>query len=190
MEEKYTLLRKHIEEISRLTEEEWNYVKPFFAYKKLRKHQFLIQKNELVPFQYWIIKGLLKTYATDNEGREHILQFALEQYWTSDFEAYQNQIPSAMDIDCIEDSEFFCLYLKDREHICNEIPKMANFFRVKSHLGYIALQHRIMSLLTETAEERYNNLIKKIPGLVQRVPKKFLASYLGVTRETLSRLKG
>ena len=105
-------------------------------------------------------------------------------------ESYQNQTPANMYIDCIEDSEFFCLSLGDREYICNEIPKMANFFRIKSHYGYIALQQRIMSLLTETAEIRYNTLIKKLPRLIQRVPKKFLASYLGVTRETLSRLKG
>jgi CRP/FNR family transcriptional regulator len=190
MEQYYLSLRKHIEEISPLTDEEWEYVAQCFTYKTLKKHQFLVQKDELVPSEYWIIKGLLKTYAIDKEGKEHILQFAMEQYWTSDFQAFQNQVPATLFIDCIEDSEFFCLRLENRERLCREIPKMTNFFRIKSHYGYIALQQRIMSLLTETAEERYNNLIKKLPYLIQRVPKKLLASYLGVTRETLSRLKG
>jgi CRP/FNR family transcriptional regulator len=190
MENHYLLLRKHIEEISPLTDEEWNIVADCFTYKKLRKHQFLVQKDELVSSEYWIISGFLKTYAIDSEGKEHILQFAMEQYWTSDFHAFQNQVPATMFIDCIEDSEFFCLRLEHRERLCNEIPKMTNFFRIKSHYGYIALQQRIMSLLTQTAEERYNNLIKKFPLLIQRVPKKLLASYLGVTRETLSRFKG
>ncbi|MEW5677167.1 Crp/Fnr family transcriptional regulator [Flavobacterium enshiense] len=187
MEQHYQSLRKHIEEICELTDAEWNVVAPFFTHRTLKKHQFLIQKEQLVPCEYWIIKGLTKAYAIDSNGKEHILQFAMEQYWTSDFNAFQNKIPATIFIDCIEDSEFFCLKLEDREHLCHEIPKMTNFFRIKSHHGYIALQQRILSLLTETAEERYNNLIKKMPKLVQRVPKKLLAAYLGVTRETLSR---
>lgn len=190
MEDYYLLLRKHIEEICVLTDAEWACISECFTYKKLKKHQFLVQKDELVPSEYWVIKGFLKTYAIDREGKEHILQFAMENYWTSDFQAFQNQVPATLFIDCIEESEFFCLRLENRERLCREFPKMTNFFRIKSHYGYIALQQRIMSLLTETAEERYNNLIKRLPLLVQRVPKKLLASYLGVTRETLSRLKG
>lgn len=190
MEEKYTLLRNHIEEIVPLTEEEWAYVAPFFSYKKLKKHQFLVQKEEAVPAAFLIINGLTKAYAIDGNGKEHILQFAMENYWTTDFNAYQNQSPASLYIDCIEDSHFFALRLEDRETLCAQMPKMNHFFRIKTHHGYIALQQRILSLLTETAEERYHNLLKKLPHLVQRVPKKMLAAYLGVTRETLSRLKG
>ncbi len=190
MEHQYLLLRKHIEEICPVSDEEWQYIQQFFTHKKLKKHQFLVQKDQPVPCEYFVIKGLLKAYAIDSEGREHILQFAMEQYWTSDFLAFQTQTPATIFIDCIEDSEFFCLRLEGREQLCNEIPRMANFFRKKSHYGYIALQQRILSMLTETAEVRYNKLVKKLPHLVQRVPKKLLASYLGVTRETLSRFKG
>ncbi|MGH2666140.1 MAG: Crp/Fnr family transcriptional regulator [Flavobacterium sp.] len=189
MENYYQLLRQHIEMINPLTDREWEYVMPFFTYKKLKKHQFLLQKEDTVKKEYWIIKGLLKTYAIDDSGKEHILQFAMENYWTSDYYALQYQLPGNLYIDCLEDSEFFCLHLEDREEICRNIPAMTNFFRVKSNYGYIALQQRVMSLLTETAEQKYNNIIKKLPNLIQRVPKKLLASYLGVTRETLSRLK-
>lgn len=190
MEHQYNLLRIHIQELVSLTDEEWDKVATFFKYRSLKKHQFLVQKDEAVPAEFWIIKGLTKAYAIDGNGKEHILQFAMEQYWTTDFNAFQNQVPATIFIDCIEDSEFFSLRLEDRERLCVEVPKMTNFFRIKSHHGYIALQQRILSLLTETAEERYNNLIKKLPRLIQRVPKKMLAAYLGVTRETLSRLKG
>lgn len=189
MEDQYLSLRKHIEAISPLTDAEWNDIASCFTHRTLKKHQFLVQKDQLVPCEYWIIQGLLKAYAIDSEGKEHILQFAMEQHWTSDFHAFQNQVPATMFIDCLEDSSFFCLRLEDRERLCRQIPGMANFFRIKSNYGYIALQQRIMSLLTETAEERYHGLLKKMPQLFQRVPKKLLASYLGVTRETLSRLK-
>ena len=79
---------------------------------------------------------------------------------------------------------------ENRELICNEVHAKANFFRIKANYGYVSLQRRILSLLTQTAEERYDGLLEKLPKLIQRVPKKLLASYLGVSRETLSRLKG
>jgi len=182
-------LRAHFEELVHLTDEEWDFVSRHFTFKQLRKHQFLVQKGEAVPCEYWIIKGLLKTYAIDDDGKEHILQFAMEEYWTSDYYAFQNQVDATLFIDCLEDSSFFCLRLEDREAICKKVPAMANFFRTKSNYGYIALQQRILSMLTENAEQRYNKLLQKLPRLIQRVPKKLLAAYLGVTRETLSRLK-
>ena len=115
MESYYLLLRQHIEMINPLTDEEWDYVMAFFTYKKLKKHQFLLQKEDVVHSEYWIIKGLLKTYALDDSGKEHILQFAMENYWTSDYYALQYHLPGNLYIDCIEDSEFFCLRIEETE---------------------------------------------------------------------------
>ncbi|MTI19501.1 Crp/Fnr family transcriptional regulator [Fulvivirga sp. RKSG066] len=189
MEDKYKRLRDHIEEISDLTDEEWDFLSKHFKYKSFKKHQYLIQIGQTVPSEFWIINGLVKSFTVDNDGKEHILQFGMEDYWVSDYNAYQNQIKSTLHVDCLEDSEFFSLSFENREIICQEVKAMANFFRVKANLGYIALQKRILSHLTETAEERYNNLLTTLPKLIQRVPKKLLAAYLGVSRETLSRLK-
>lgn len=189
MEEKLELLRRHIQELYPLTDAEWDFVSPFFHYKKLRKHQFLIQKDELVPSEFWVISGLVKTYALDENGKEYILQFAMESYWTSDYQAFQNKWPASLYIDCLEDSEFFSLRFEDREEICRKVPVMANFFRTKSNLGYIALQQRVLCLITYPAEERFLEVVRKQPKLLQRISKKLLASYLGVSRETLSRLK-
>ncbi|MDG4714575.1 Crp/Fnr family transcriptional regulator [Winogradskyella marincola] len=190
MQDKYQLLRQHFEEIVTLTDEEWKIIAPHFEHKKLKKHQFLIQTGQPVDCEFWIINGLIKSYAVDEKGSEHILQFAMEDYWVSDYYAFQHQIPATIFVDCIEDSEFFCLSLESREIICQKIPAMANFFRIKSNYGFIGLQQRILSLLTQTAEERYDALLFKLPKLVQRVPKKLIAAYLGVSRETLSRFKG
>ncbi len=190
MQDQYQLLRQHFEEIVTLTDEEWDFIAPHFEHKKLKKHQFLIQTGQPVDCEFWIINGLIKSYAVDEKGSEHILQFAMEDYWVSDYYAFQHQIPATIFVDCIEDSEFFCLSLESRETICEEIPAMANFFRIKSNYGFIGLQQRILSLLTQTAEERYDALLFKLPKLVQRVPKKLIAAYLGVSRETLSRFKG
>lgn len=189
MDEKYLLLRRHIEEIVPLTDEEWHFVQSHFEYRRLKKHQFLVQLGQLVNYEFWIIAGLIRAYTIDEKGKEYILRFAMETYWVSDYFAFQHQLPASIYLDCIEDSEFLCLTFENRETICREVHAMANFFRIKSNYGYINLQGRILSLLTESAEERYETLVNKLPGLIQRVPKKTLAAYLGVSRETLSRLK-
>jgi CRP-like cAMP-binding protein len=91
-------------------------------------------------------------------------------------------------VDCIEDSELFCLSLQNREKLCDEMHKVANFFLIKSNKGYIAQQQRILSLLNSNAKERYEQLLALYPGILNRVPKQLIAAYLGVSRETLSRL--
>lgn len=180
--------RKHIEEVIAITDKEFDYVSSFFMKKRLKKHQFLIQKGSPVNYEYWILKGLLKTYTIDENGKEYVLQFGMENYWTSDYLAFQNESLATLFIDCIEDSEFLCIGRDDKETICNEVPAMANFFRIKATKGGTSHQQRILSLLTETTEQRYNKLVAKLPHLMQRVPKKLIAQYLGVSRETLSRL--
>ncbi|GAB3655713.1 Crp/Fnr family transcriptional regulator [Echinicola sediminis] len=188
MTREHLLLKSHIEEISQLSDEEWEFIAPHFHLRRLKKHHFLVQQGQKVDNEFWIVKGLVKSYAIDDKGKEHILQFGMENYWVSDYFAYQFQKEATINVDCLEDSTFFSLAFLDREKICAEVPAMANFFRTKSNLGYINLQQRILSLLTQSAEERYSEILKKLPHLIQRVPKRLLASFLGVSRETLSRL--
>ncbi len=181
-------LKKHIEEITPISDAEYEYIFSHFKKKKLRKHQFLIQEGNNVLNDHFVIKGLLKAYYTNDEGKEHILQFAMEDWWVSDYQAYFNKGKAIINVDCLEDCEVLCLSLENREKICSELQKIEYFFRVKSNFGYIALQRRILSLLDKDAKGRYEQLIKLYPSLLQRVPKTVLASYLGVSRETLSRL--
>jgi CRP-like cAMP-binding protein len=181
-------LRKHIEKITPLTDKEFDYIYSHFTIKKLKKHQFLIQEGDRVANDYLVTKGLLKAYLVGKGDKEHILQFALEDWWITDYQAYFNQTEATITIDCIEDSEVLCLSLHNREKICSEMHKMEHFFRKKSNGGYVALQRRILSLLNSSAKERYIALLEQSPKLFQRVPKTLIASYLGVSRETLSRL--
>ncbi|WP_223605773.1 Crp/Fnr family transcriptional regulator [Chryseobacterium sp. OSA05B] len=181
-------LRQHIEKITTLTDEEFEYVSSMFSTKKLRKHQFLIQEDHEVINDYWVVKGLLKAYHIDEDGKMHILQFAMEDWWISDYQAYNNQTPATIAIDCIEDAELLVISRDNKEKLCSEMHNVANFFRKKSNIGYVALQQRILLLLNKNPQERYNRLFQLNPQLLQRLPKTLLASYLGVSRETLSRL--
>ena len=181
------ILRQQIEKITPLTDKEFDYILSHFTTKKLKKHQFLIQESDSVQNDYFVIKGLLKAYYVNEEGKEHIMQFAMEDWWITDYQAYFNQTKALLNIDSIEPTEVLCLSLYNREKLCADMHKIEHFFRKKSNSGYIALQRRILSLLNSNAKERYEQLLQQYPTLFQRVPKTLIASYLGVSRETLSR---
>lgn len=182
-----SVLRQHFEKITPLTDSEFDYILSHFTTKKLKKHQFLLQEGDHVLNDCFVVKGLLKAYHIDHEGKEYIMQFAMEDWWVTDYQAYFSQTKATLNIDCIEEVELLCLSLQNRDKICADLHKIEHFFRRKSNLGYVALQRRILSLLNSNAKERYEQLLLNYPNLFQRVPKTLIASYLGVSRETLSR---
>lgn len=181
-------LRAHIEKLVPLTDEEFTLVSSYFTLKKYKKHQFLIQEGEEVHYNYFVIKGLLKLVYTDETSKEHIIGFAMEDWWESDFQAYYTKAKATMSLECVEDTEVMCLHLDDYRKLCGVLPKIEHFFLEKAYFGFIAAQQRIISTMTSNIKERYNQLLEKYPSLIQRVPKSLLAAYLGVSRETLSRL--
>ncbi len=182
------LLRQHIEKITPLTEAEFAFVSSHFTRRKLRKHQFVVQAGAHVPNDFFVLHGCLKAYHTNGEGKEHILQFALPEWWICDYQAYFKEAPATLSVDCIEDCELLCLSLSNREKLCREMHQMEHFFRMKLSAGYVALQQRVLSLLNSSPRERYEQLLEQHPALFQKVPKTLIAAYLGVSRETLSRL--
>jgi len=184
----YKKLRDHIEKIVPLTDEEFDFVSSLFIAKRYKKHQFLVQPGELVPYNYYVVSGLTKLVYTDESAKEHILAFAMEDWWDNDFQAYYTQTRATLSLECIEDTEVLCLSLENYRALCAGLPKIEHFFLEKVTLGFLSAQRRILSLLTTNAKERYEQLIKQHPSLLQRVPKTQLAAYLGVSRETLSRL--
>lgn len=182
------LLKKHIEEITPISDEEFEYVLSHFELKKFKKHQFLVENGSRTENDHFVLKGLIKQYYTNDEGKEHILQFAMETWWITDYPAYYKKVTATTNIDCLEDCEVLKLSLTNRQKLCAEMPKIQHFFLERSNNGYSALQRRILSLLDKDAKGRYEQIIELYPSLLQRVPKTLLASYLGVSRETLSRL--
>lgn len=185
-----TILRAHIEKIVHLSDDEFEYVFSHFKSRKFRKHQFLVQEGDGVQswFDNFVISGLLKVFHTSDSGVEHILQFATGDWWVADYYACLNQCPAIVNISCLENTELLSISFENREKLCDEIHKMEHFFRKKSNGGYVAQQRRILSLLNNNAKERYEQFLNLYPGLVQRLSKTQIASYLGVSRETLSRL--
>lgn len=181
-------LREHIEKIVSLTDEEFSFVSDHFITKKFKKHQFLIQEGDPVKYSYFIISGLLKLVHTDTSGKEHVVSFAMEDWWESDYYAFYTQTEATMSLECLEDTEVLCCSFDDNKKLRDGLQKMERFFLEKSTFGFLGSQRRIISWQTSNSKERYEQLLKQYPSLFQRVPKSLIASYLGISRETLSRL--
>ncbi|MGV0751335.1 Crp/Fnr family transcriptional regulator [Empedobacter brevis] len=182
------ILKEQFQKIIRISDEEFDYILGHFSYKKFRKHQFLVQDGQDVMFDYFLLSGCVKSYYSDENGKIHILLFAVKDWWITDYEGYYDQKKAIVNIDCIENTEVLCLSNDNREKLCREFHQIEHFFRKKTNRRNVALQNRILSLLSSNAKERYEKFIQEYPSLVQKLPKHILASYLGVTRETLSRL--
>ncbi|MDO6761704.1 Crp/Fnr family transcriptional regulator [Tamlana sp. 2_MG-2023] len=181
-------LRYHIEQTITLTDDEFEHVLLYFKPKVFKKHHLIIQQGDDVREEYFVAKGLMKAAQITHEGKEHIMHFAMENWWITDSEAFHNSTKASMSIDCLEDTSVFALTLENKERMCRDLQKMEYFFRKKTTAGYIALQRRIMCLISSKASDRYHYLLEQYPDLIQRIPKTMIASYLGVSRETLSRL--
>jgi CRP-like cAMP-binding protein len=181
-------LRNHFEEIIALTDMEFYYILSHFTEKKLKKHQYLIQIGDEVLHTYWVQKGLLRAVYTDEKEKEYILQFAMENWWITDYQAYFAQSKAILNVDCLEDTELLCLSYENREKLCKEFHSLEYFFRKKANSGFVALQKRMLSFMVDDSKKRYDLLLVQYPALFQRVSKAIIALYLGVSRETLSRL--
>ena len=181
-------LRQHFETIFPLTDEAFARLLTRFTLQRCKKRQLLIRPGEPVRYYYFVVAGLLKLVYTDAAGKPHLLAFAPEDWWESDLAAYYTQTPATLSLECLEDTAVYCLALEDYHQLCAEQPALARFFLHKAMLGAIAAQQRLLSLLTTSAQQRYYQLLAQHPALGRRVSKTLLASYLGVSRETLSRL--
>ncbi|KQB42666.1 Crp/Fnr family transcriptional regulator [Flavobacterium aquidurense] len=185
----YEIFQKYLDDKTTLTLSESDYIKSFAIIKKLRKRQYLLQEGDIWKYDAFITQGCLRTYSVDEKGSEHINSFSVENWWTGDRESLMFQQPSRFNIDAIEDSELVLFTHDNFELLCQEIPAFNTMVNTILQKSFIAAQNRIQSSLSFTAEEKYLNFIHKYPGFASRIPQTMIASYLGMTPETLSRIR-
>lgn len=182
-------LLKSLREKVQFTPKELELCTTFFIPKKLRKKQFLLQEGDICKYNAFVEKGILRSYTVDEKGNEHIVQFALEGWWITDLASFLSASLSTYTIEALEDTELLLLTPSAREQLMKQVPMFERYQRILLQNAYIALQARIAASLTETAEEKYIKMVTVYPGIVQRVPQHMIASYLGLTPETLSRVR-
>jgi len=185
----FDLLRRHVQKRIDLTEEEFNLCCQFFTPRKVRKNQFLLQQGEVCKHLAFVNSGCLREYSVDHKGEEHIIQFAISDWWIADLTSFLSGSPSTQYIDALQASEVLMLERESRDKVVEAIPKMERFFRLLLESKYVATVKRINDSLSESAEERYLSFLQMYPSLVQNVPQHNIASYLGITPQSLSRIR-
>ena len=185
----FTLLFQNISKKVSFSEEEMLLCQPFFSSKKLRKKQYLLQEGDVCKYTAFVNKGILRSYTIDEKGSEHVIQFALEDWWITDFYSFLTGEPSSYYIDVLEDAEVLLITKAAQDEMVLKVPKMERFLRLLMQNSLIALQRRLLGSLNYTAEDKYLQLLDACPSIIQRVPQHFIASYLGITPETLSRIR-
>lgn len=185
----YNLILKNISRHIQLTRTEEDYFKSILKHRVLRKRQYLLQAGDVCRYENYIIKGCLRAYTVDNKGEEHIAMFGMEDWWISDLYSFLTETPATQHIDALEDTEVFSIEKKDLENLYKEVPKFDRLMRILLQNAFVANQNRILASISHTAEEQYVAFIQKYPSLEQRVPQHQIASYLGITPETISRIR-
>ena len=185
----YDLILKNVSRFITLTPEEEQYFISLLKFKKLKKKQYLVQEGDIVRYDYFVNKGCLRTYTIDERGLEHVVQFSIEDWWTGDMYSFLTNTPARYTIDALEDSELLCLERLALEELYIKVPKFERFFRHLLQNAFVALQERIIANLSQTADDRYCSFVTKYSDMEKRIPLKQIASYLGITPESLSRIR-
>ncbi|MBZ4189084.1 Crp/Fnr family transcriptional regulator [Niabella beijingensis] len=156
--------------------------------KRIKKKQFFLQEGEVQRQLVFVIDGCLRSYSVDENGFEHILQFAPPGWWISDMRSMLEQTPASLNIDAVDESEIIVISKSDLDRLYKEIASFDRFFRILSERSIATHQHRLIDSLSLTAKERYTNFCRQYPSLITCLPQKYVASYIGITPEFLSKM--
>lgn len=172
-----------------LSEKEKDVLRVSFSHKKYRKHQYIVQEGDVVEYDYFIVKGLARTYQVDDKGHEHIVRFTPEDWWAGDLASFFGRVPTQYNIDCLEDTELLRINMSDLDRLFDQVPQMNKYFRLLYQKSIVAFNQRVTANLTKSAKERYEEFVLRYPLIEQRVPNHQIASYLGIAPQSLSRIR-
>lgn len=185
----HDLLLKSISEKTRITSAEEAKLKEFFIPKKIRKRQYVLNAGDVCQYITFVEKGMLRSFTVDDDGNEHVVQFAIEGWWISDVGSFISGNNALYNIEALEDSEVLNLTKQAMDDMMDQLPQLERYFRLLMQNNIIALQRRVIAYMSLSAEEKYLKLMDVCPDIISRAPQQYVASYLGITPETLSRVR-
>ncbi|GAA4304158.1 Crp/Fnr family transcriptional regulator [Aestuariibaculum suncheonense] len=172
-----------------LTDKEIEYLESKVFVRKYLKGQYIVQQGDVCKYECYVLSGCTKTFYIDKEGQEHIIMFSIEDWWTSDMGSFISQTPADFNVQCLENSELIMISYDVVEDLYREIPQLERFFRKIVERAFVASQKRIVRNFSLTAKEQYLYFREQYPLIEQRIPQYMIASYLGITKEFLSKIK-
>jgi CRP-like cAMP-binding protein len=183
------VIKNYIARHIQLTSEEENYFVSLLKITKVKKKQFIVQPEFVCKYRTYIYSGAMRAYLVGNNAVEHTIAFAIEDWWISDYSSYIFQKPATLFVEALEESVIIQLDYNAEQLLMETIPKFEKFFRIITQRSFAFLQQRMLSNLSKTAEQRYEEFMNLYPKIAQRVPQYALASYLGMSTEYLSKLR-
>ena len=185
----FDVFEKYLLSKADFTAAELQQIQAVSAFKNLRKRQYLLHAGDVWAIHAFVTAGCLRTYSIDNKGAEHIIGFSVENWWAGDKQSLASGQPSGYSIEAIEDSTVLVIKKEDFAQLRRELPSFDKVINDIVYRSFMASQSRIHSAISYSAEEKYREFLQKYPGFALRIPQHMVASYLGMTTETLSRIR-
>jgi len=174
---------------ARLTEGEFDQVEKLLTKRFIKKKKALLAEGDISRYIYFIEKGAMRSFTVNKDGVEHVVQLAIEDHWIGDLYSFVTQVPGNINIEAIEDTEVWLLPHHELELLYVQVPALERYFRQLFQRAYVVLQQRFNLTLSHNADERYRVLINDHPQIAARIPLIYIASFLGITPESLSRIR-
>ncbi|MFC3196130.1 Crp/Fnr family transcriptional regulator [Parapedobacter deserti] len=185
----FSTINDYVNRCGRFSPEEITTFNSLLKPRLVKRKQLLLREGEVCDFEAYIVKGCIRTYYIDENGSEVNLQFAVEDWWVSDIGSFHEHKPSLQYIEAVEDSELLILNPARKEELLARVPQFERVFRLMVQRHLAALEHRLIRTIAHNAETRYLEFVKQYPKTAQRVPQHYIAAYLGVTPEFLSKVR-
>ncbi len=182
-------LIEYFNQLLPLNEEERSIVETVFKERKIKRRQYILRAGDISKLNTFVVEGCFKMYLVDEKGKEHNLQFAIENWWIGDIGSFHTEQPSKLYIEAIENSVILQINKEDQLKLFVEYPKFNRIFRVITENALVSIQRRVLQNIGSTAEERYLDFMERYPHFFNRISNVQIASYLGVTPEFLSTIR-
>jgi CRP-like cAMP-binding protein len=179
----------YVERHIAITDEEKEYFCSLLRIIRVKKKQLIVQPDFVCKYKSYVVKGALRSYLVGNEGQEHTISLAIEDWWIADYHSYIHQVPATLFVEALEEGILIQIDYNAEQLLMETYPKFERFFRIISQRSLASTQHRMLSNLSKSAEQRLEEFEQKYPKIVNRVPQYILASYLGFSSEFLSKIR-
>jgi CRP-like cAMP-binding protein len=185
----YNRLRQHVERRIAISDSGFEVLRTFYSPRKIKKKEALVMAGEVCHEQAYIVTGCMRSFLTDEKGNDHVIQFGFEDWYVGDMMSFITGKPADYTIEALEECDVLVFHRDQSDRLFESVPEMERYFRIMIQHAFVAMQGRLISTMSQSAETRYLNLLEKFPGIELRIAQHHIAAYLGITPEALSRVR-